>query len=210
MTRRRLAPEHRRAQLIDVAAKMFAAQSYDQVSMDAVAQRSGVTRALVYRHFPRKRDLFVAVYRQAADRLLTSVQFDPDVPLEKQISVGLDAHFDYFEANRHTVLAANRALADDAAVQAIIRDELGVLRDRAVNAITTDIPNRQQISAVLLSWLAFVRVLSVEWLTDATLDRSQVHDISVAALGAALHPLIDLDGGTNSPALTRSGRAQPS
>lgn len=34
--------------------------------MDEVAQRAGVSRGLLYRHFPTKHDLFAAVYRRAA------------------------------------------------------------------------------------------------------------------------------------------------
>ncbi|WP_328608685.1 TetR/AcrR family transcriptional regulator [Amycolatopsis sp. NBC_00345] len=34
----------------------------------AVAERAGISRAALYQYFPGKRDLFAAIYRQAADR----------------------------------------------------------------------------------------------------------------------------------------------
>jgi len=68
---------------------------------------------LLYRHFPGKRELFAAVYRRASDDLLAASPVVPDLPLAGQVAAGLDAHLDYFVANRRTVLAANRTLAGD-------------------------------------------------------------------------------------------------
>jgi AcrR family transcriptional regulator len=38
---------------------------------------AGVSRALVYRHFPSRHDLFSAIQRQAADRLPAATETDP-------------------------------------------------------------------------------------------------------------------------------------
>ena len=58
-------------------------------------------------------------------------ELDTHHPIAEQVAAGLDAHLDYFVANRRTVLAANRVLAGDPVVQAIITDELEVLADAA-------------------------------------------------------------------------------
>src|ERR1044072_5192048 len=107
VTRRRLSPEDRRRQLVDVGAELFAARSYEEVLMEEVAERAGVSRALLYKHFPAKRDLFAAVYREAAQGLLDATELDPDAAFTEQVVAGLDTHFDYFAANRSAVLAAN-------------------------------------------------------------------------------------------------------
>ena len=39
---------------------------------------------------------------------------------------------------------------------------------------------------VLSSWLAFVRVLTVDWLTEAGRDRDELRDICLGALWGAL------------------------
>lgn len=154
--------------------------------MDAVADEAGISRALLYRHFPGKPALFAAVYQRAADRLLDSVRIDPDAPLQEQIVAGLDAHFDYFLANRHAVLAANQTLATDPVVQRIINAELDTLRDRIADAVAVDDVARQRISAVVISWLAFVRVLCVQWLAQQNFTRDELRTICVNALGAVL------------------------
>lgn len=185
-TRRRLDPDQRRAQLLDVAAREFAAKPYDAVQMEQVAERAGISRALLYRYFRAKRDLFAAVYRQAADRLLAQTEPDPAAGMIEQVTAGLEAHFDYFLANRNTVLAANRTLAGDPVIQAVITDELSVLRQRLVDASGLTEHARDLMSAALAGWLLFVRVVCVEWLATQSFSRTELREICVGALRGAL------------------------
>jgi AcrR family transcriptional regulator len=171
---------------VDAAGRVFAERPYEEVTMDAVAEAAGISRALLYRYFPGKLALFASVYQRAADRLLDSIRLDPGAPLEDQIAAGLDAHFDYFLANRNAVLAANQTLAADPVVQGIINAELDALRDRITDAVALDHRARQRLSAVVISWLAFVRVLCVQWLTDQGFTRDEVRAICVDALNAVL------------------------
>ena len=185
-TSRRLSAAQRRALLVDAGARLFASRPYDEVRMDEVAELAGVSRALLYRHFAGKGDLFEAVYRQAADRLIAITERDPDVPLMEQVVVGLEAHIDYFVANRNTVLAANKVLAGDPTIQAVISDELAVLRERLLRSAELRDRPRGMTSALLMSWLAFVRVLSVEWLSHQEFTREQLREMCVEALRGAL------------------------
>lgn len=50
-----------RAQLIDVATRLFAAHGYDGTSIEAVLAESGVSRGSLYHHFAGKEALFLAV-----------------------------------------------------------------------------------------------------------------------------------------------------
>lgn len=190
--RQRLTSDDRRTHLLTVGAELFAATDYHAVSMDEVALRGGVSRALVYRHFPSKRDLFAAIYQQAADQLLGEATFDADLPLAEQVVAGLDAHFDYFLANRNTVLAANRTLGGDPVIQAIIEGELDVLRSRMLDAVGLIGSQRERMSAILLSWLVFVRILTIEWLTTDAFTRDEMRDTCVGALIGALGDLVEL------------------
>ncbi|MCP2169753.1 TetR/AcrR family transcriptional regulator [Goodfellowiella coeruleoviolacea] len=190
--RRRLDPAQRRAQLLDVAAEEFAAKPYDDVQMERIAARAGISRALLYRHFPGKRDLFAAVYRQAADRLLARTELDPAAPVVEQIAAGLEAHLDYFLANRNTILAANRVLAGDPVIQAVITDELAVLRQRLVDAFGLTSHARELASAAVAGWLLFVRVLCVEWLASESFSRTELREVCLRTLLGALDAVTDL------------------
>ncbi|MEU6476522.1 TetR/AcrR family transcriptional regulator [Streptomyces sp. NPDC047017] len=193
-SRQRLSPAERRAQLLAVGARLFAARPYDDVLMEEVASKAGVSRALLYRHFPSKQALFAAVYRQAADQLLAETRLDPADSLVEQLVQGMDVHLDYFVANRNAVLAANRVLAGDPVIQTIMTNELDALRARLLAVLPlADDGSRAAVSGVLKSWLVFVQVLCVDWLTQETCTRAQLRDVCVGAVLGALRPLLAED-----------------
>ncbi|SER68802.1 transcriptional regulator, TetR family [Lentzea xinjiangensis] len=179
----RLTPEARRSQLVGVGASLFASKPYDEVAMEEVASRAGISRALLYRHFSSKRDLFAAVHQHATDQLLTEVEDLGDGTPAEQIAVALDAHFDYFEANRNLVLAANRVLAGDPVVRAVITGGFAALQRRLLDVAGVDGP---LAAAAVLAWLEFVRVMCVEWLGRQGFDRMELRDLCVRALMGAL------------------------
>ncbi|MEV5237926.1 helix-turn-helix domain-containing protein [Streptomyces cinnamoneus] len=198
--RQRLTPADRRAQLLAVGAQLFAARPYEDVLMEDVAAHAGVSRALLYRHFPSKRDLFAAVYQQAADQLLAKSRFDPADTLVEQLVEGLDAHLDYFAANRNAILAANRDLAGDPVIQTIAADELDALRARLLGVLPlADDTAREAVSQVLKSWLVFVRVLVVDWLTRETCTRTELRDVCIGAVLGAIRPLLPTDPAPDWP-----------
>jgi AcrR family transcriptional regulator len=191
--RQRLTPEARRETLLDTAEGLFAREGYDEVRMERISAAAGVSRALLYQHFPSKRELFAAAYRRAADRLLDATVLDPGLPLADQVRAGLDEHLDYFEANRRTVLDANRTLGGDPVIQAIITGELSVLRDRMLDVVGLDDRRRSMAATTLMGWLVFVRVLSVEWLLEPSCSRDELREICTSALLGALEPVMRSD-----------------
>ncbi|MER8029903.1 TetR/AcrR family transcriptional regulator [Streptomyces bauhiniae] len=198
--RQRLTAADRRARLLETGARLFAAQPYADVSMEEVAGEAGVSRALLYRHFPSKHALFAAVYQQAADQLLAGTHLDPSRSLVDQLIQGMDVHLDYFVANRHAVLAANRVLAGDPVIQTIMTNELDALRARLLAVLPlADGDARDAVSGVLKSWLVFVQVLCVDWLTHETCTRTQLRDVCVGAALGALRPLLAEDPAPDWP-----------
>ena len=72
----RLAGADRRDALIDVAAELVAAGDVEAVSMEAVAERAGVSRPLVYKHFANRNDLLAAVYQRESALLHAELTAD--------------------------------------------------------------------------------------------------------------------------------------
>jgi AcrR family transcriptional regulator len=62
----RLRSSVRRDALLDAAVELIAGGDIDDVSMDTVAERAGVSRPLVYKHFANRHELLSAVYRREA------------------------------------------------------------------------------------------------------------------------------------------------
>jgi AcrR family transcriptional regulator len=60
----------RRAQLLDAALEVFVAQGYHAAAMDEIAERAGVSKPVLYQHFPSKLELYLALLEQACDKII--------------------------------------------------------------------------------------------------------------------------------------------
>lgn len=67
--RRRLDGAARRSELLDAARRLIVEQGYLPLSMEALGRAAGVSKALVYAHFPDQHDLYNAVVEAALDDL---------------------------------------------------------------------------------------------------------------------------------------------
>lgn len=69
----RLPRNARRRQLLDAALAVFTTQGYHAAAMDDIAERAGVSKPVLYQHFPGKRDLYLALLDESAEALLSAV-----------------------------------------------------------------------------------------------------------------------------------------
>lgn len=60
----------RRAQLLESALEVFVAQGYHQAAMDDIADRAGVSKPVLYQHFPGKLELYLALLDQSCDTII--------------------------------------------------------------------------------------------------------------------------------------------
>jgi AcrR family transcriptional regulator len=66
----RLPADERRQQLLAVACDLFARSGFHDTSMDDIAEAAGVTKPVLYQHFPSKRALYVELLDDTGRRLL--------------------------------------------------------------------------------------------------------------------------------------------
>ena len=71
--RRRLKPEARRELILEAAAAQFARLGHRDARMEDIAAAAGITKAVLYDHFPSKGALHAAVVRRASDHLTGTV-----------------------------------------------------------------------------------------------------------------------------------------
>ena len=69
----RLTRAERRGQLLAVAERLFTAEGYHHVSMDDIAEHADVTKPVLYRHFPSKLDLYLAIVDERGQDLRTTI-----------------------------------------------------------------------------------------------------------------------------------------
>ena len=70
----RLPRSARRAQLLEVALDVFVEQGYHAASMDEIADRAGVSKPVLYQHFPGKLELYTALISSAVDSVIDGVR----------------------------------------------------------------------------------------------------------------------------------------
>lgn len=67
--RREEEKERRRVQIVDAAEALYAQLGWDQVTMDRVARRARLSRALIYVYFQDRNDLLLAITQRALEEL---------------------------------------------------------------------------------------------------------------------------------------------
>jgi AcrR family transcriptional regulator len=138
----RLPAEQRRTQLLSVAVEVFGERGFHATSMDEVAEAAGVTKPVLYQHFPSKR----ALYRELLDdvdaqlvaRLVEATA--GAASLRERVEAGFAAYFRFVAENR----AAFRLLFG-----ASVRNdpEFAVVAERAIDHIAALIADLIEIDA---------------------------------------------------------------
>ena len=70
----RLPRPARRLQLLGAARDVFVAQGYHAAAMDEIAERAGVSKPVLYQHFPGKLDLYLALLDESAEALIRTMR----------------------------------------------------------------------------------------------------------------------------------------
>src|SRR5258707_513482 len=65
----RLQIDERRSQLLELGIKLLSAHSYDDISIDQVAETAGISKGLLYHYFGGKREFYVEAIREASLQL---------------------------------------------------------------------------------------------------------------------------------------------
>ncbi len=70
----RLPRQARRRQLLQAALEVFVARGYHAAAMDEIAERAGVSKPVLYQHFPGKQDLYLALLDESVEELIDTVR----------------------------------------------------------------------------------------------------------------------------------------
>ena len=99
--RRRLSAPDRRVAILDAALEVFSKSGYHGASIDEIAQAAGISKALIYEHFPSKKDLHASLLERHTqdifERLAESAA-TPE-PGEVRLRAGVDAFLEWSETH---------------------------------------------------------------------------------------------------------------
>jgi AcrR family transcriptional regulator len=75
-----------RLRLLDAAERLFLESGYAFTPMEQIASAAGVTKAAIYRHFPSKEDLFLALRERSSSLMDTSPLLDASVGVKERLA----------------------------------------------------------------------------------------------------------------------------
>src|ERR1700756_2554906 len=95
----RLPRHERRRQLLDAALEVFVSQGYHAAAMDEIAERAGVSKPVLYQHFPGKLDLYLALIDRHAEELVSTVRAALAATTDNRARVpgAIAAYFDFVD-----------------------------------------------------------------------------------------------------------------
>jgi len=89
----------RRTQLLGAAQEVFVAQGYHAAAMDDIADRAGVSKPVLYQHFPGKLELYLALLDQHCETLVEAVRsaLASTSDNKQRVAATMDAYFQFVE-----------------------------------------------------------------------------------------------------------------
>lgn len=89
----------RRAQLLSAAHEVFVANGYHAAAMDEIAVRAGVSKPVLYQHFPGKLDLYLALLARSADELTARIReaLDSTHDNKQRVLATVEAYFAFVD-----------------------------------------------------------------------------------------------------------------
>lgn len=114
-TRPRLSATERRQQLLDVAGTLFAQHGYHGLSMEHLADAAGVSKPVLYQHFPSKHDLYLGLLRDAIAEMQAQITkaLEDTGDNKARVHGAISAYFDFIGDQRFALLFDTAELADD-------------------------------------------------------------------------------------------------
>jgi AcrR family transcriptional regulator len=156
----RLPRHERRRQLLDAALEVFVSRGYHAAAMDEIAERAGVSKPVLYQHFPGKLELYLALLDESVDTLVETVRdaLVSTTDNKQRVAATFGAYFEFVGGEGQ---AYRLVFESDLSNESAVRDRL----ERA-----------QRECAALISQV--VR-------EDAGLSDEEAHVLSVGMVGLA-------------------------
>lgn len=177
--RRRLSKDARRAELLRAGEEVFSQRPFDDVSIDDIAAAAGISKNLLYHYFAGKRELFLAVVAEAAERMLAATEPDLSLDPRERLGVSLDAHLTYALEHAQGYIALMRGAGADEEVHAIV----SAAQDRVVERTLPTLPfpggAPPEVPLALRGWLGMVDALTIHWLEHPDLPQERVRELLV-------------------------------
>jgi AcrR family transcriptional regulator len=188
----------RRLQLLQAAQEVFVAQGFHAAAMDDIADRAGVSKPVLYQHFPGKRELYLALLEEhvgeLAERVAEAMAGTTDN--HERVVGAVRAYFDFIDAEGEAFrLVFESDLRNDADVRAVVDRGTEVCVEAISEVIAADTGADPQRALMLAAGLTGLAETSARWWLPrkGTVSRDEAVALmaSLAWRGISGFPLAD-------------------
>jgi AcrR family transcriptional regulator len=156
----------RRLQLLRAAQDVFVAQGFHAAAMDDIADRAGVSKPVLYQHFPGKRELYLALLEEhvsvLADRVAEAMGRTDDN--RERVDAAVGAYFEFIDSEGEAFrLVFESDLRNDADVRAIVDRGTGVCVEAIAEVIAADTGADPERALLLAAALTGLSETSARW-----------------------------------------------
>ena len=184
----RLPKSERRTQVLSSALEVFVAAGYHATGMDDIAERAGVSKPVLYQHFPSKLDLYLALLDAGIEELHASYTAGLRSTSDNKVRVQrtVQAYFAFVEDPQGAYrLVFESDLINEPAVRERV-DQADLAVAQAIAHIITEDTGLSPHQALLLGsgMLGMSQVAARRWLRHARTDISREEAAElIASLG---------------------------
>ena len=177
----------RRAQLLSAAREVFVANGYHAAAMDEIAVRAGVSKPVLYQHFPGKLELYLALIDAATEELLGRIHLalGSTADNKQRVIATVSAYFDFVDdESGYYRLLFESDLTNAQAVKERL-DKLTELCSREISTIIADDTGLPPEESTLLAvgMVGIAQVTARYWrASGGSIPRGAAAEL-VAALG---------------------------
>jgi AcrR family transcriptional regulator len=194
----RLPRKERRAQLLESALEVFVAQGYHAAAMDDIAERAGVSKPVLYQHFPGKLELYLALLDTSCDAIIDSCRaaLEATHDNKQRVAAAMEAFYDYIAGHDGAFrLVFESDLTSEPAVRAAVDRVTNECAAMIADVIHDDTGLPGEAARLLaVSLVGMAQVSARFWVTDAAgISRSDAVALvsGLAWRGIRGYPLTD-------------------
>ncbi|MDQ3476298.1 MAG: TetR/AcrR family transcriptional regulator [Actinomycetota bacterium] len=185
----RLPRSARRHQLLSAARDIFVARGYHAAAMDEIADRAGVSKPVLYQHFPGKRDLYLALLdeqvKHLGERMFAALQATSDN--KERVHGAIATYFEFVDTEGEAFrLLWESDLRNDPEVRDKVEDGFAAIVAALADTINAESVAGPAQSHLLSAGLSGLAEISARWWLERRNDQASVlsKDQAVALVSA--------------------------
>lgn len=180
--------EARREQLLAFGRRHFAEHGFDAMPMDAIAERAGVSKGLLYHYFGNQRGFYMETARAVTDEVIAITEPPADQPFDQAFRSMVTSFVGYVQEHGGIYNALVRGgLGSDHEVNELLDRVRKTSMRRILDRLGVDRPSPLTQIAIY-GWVSLVENAAAEWTVTGRASAEELIGFFISAF----EPVLDV------------------